>query len=331
VNVAGLLLGGAATCIFGYFAVRNVDLGRFREGLAESNYFWLAPAFAALTAAVWIRAIRWQLLFAEETRPRLAAVTIALLMGYFFNLLLPARAGEAARVLALHRESGTSRAEAAGTAVTERIFDVLSLLVMLFVAVPFLPDVGWIRRAAIFAIAFALVLVAMILAVLRYGVRPVAFLFRPLTRIPGVSGERVDIAALNLVRGLAALHRPRLAIPALVATVMSWLVLAVAFWCGLTAFHFGVGYGAGLLMVITTNLILVVPSAPAAVGTFEAAVVVALDPYHVDRSKALAAAVVLHGLNLFPFLAVGLWTLNHQAGRTRGRSNPRAARPPCQN
>jgi uncharacterized protein (TIRG00374 family) len=318
-----MLLGVAATCLFGYLAVRHVDFTRFQDGLARSNYAWLLPALVALAAGVWLRAVRWQFLFAPETRPPLRAVTMALLIGYFFNQLLPARAGEAARVLALHRDSGTSRAEAAGTALTERIYDVLSLLVMLFVAAPFLPDVAWVRRAAIFAMVFALLLVIVIVAAVRYRGRQIALLLRPLTALPNVSSERIEAAAVNLVQGLVALHRPRLAIPALIATVLSWLVLAVSFWCVLAAFHLGLGYGAGLLVVIASNLALVVPSAPAAIGVFEAAVVVALDPYHVEHSQALAAAVVLHALNLFPFLAGGIWALNYHTTAVSRRAKAR--------
>jgi len=319
-----MLLGVTLTCVFGYLAVRNVDLGRFRESLAQSDYAWLVPALAALALAVWIRAVRWPLLFAPETRPPLAAVTTALLIGYFFNQLLPARAGEAARVLALHRDSGTSRAEAAGTAVTERIYDVLSLLLILFVAAPFLPSVPWIRRAAIFALIFALLIVLVVVVLLRFRERPISFLLRPLTRLPGASPERIAAVAANLTNGLAAMHRPRLAIPALIATFVSWFVLALSFWCCLIAFHFGLGYGAGLLVVITTNLVLVIPSAPAAVGAFEAAVVLALDPYLVGHSKALAAAVVLHALNLFPFLACGVWALRHHNTSVRRRTRAEA-------
>jgi glycosyltransferase 2 family protein len=325
VRSAGVLIGVVVTCVFGYFAVRDVDFDLFREGLAESNYAWLLPALVVLVAAVWLRAVRWQLLFTPGTRPPLSAVITSLLIGYFFNQLLPARAGEAARVLALHRESGTSRAEATGTAVTERIFDVLSLLVLLFVAVPFLPDVMWIERAAIFALGFTLLLVALILAVLLYGERPVSFVLRPLARLPRISEERVDAAAVNLVQGLAALHGPRLALPAFLVTVVSWLVLAVSFWCVLIAFDLGLGYGAALLAVIAADLILVVPSAPAAVGTFEAAVVLALAPYDVASSEALAVAVVLHALNLFPFLVFGAWALNRHAATVRRRTSATAA------
>jgi uncharacterized membrane protein YbhN (UPF0104 family) len=109
------------------------------------------------------------------------------------------------------------------------------------------------------------------------------------------------------------------------ATILSWLVLALSFWCALLAFPFGAGFGAGLLVVIATNLVLVVPSAPAAVGAFEAAVVVALNPYSVDHSSALAAAVVLHALNLFPFLAFGVWALTRHSALTRRRMKARAA------
>ena len=321
VRLATIALGVAVTCFFGYLAVRNVDFDRFWAGLRESNYAWLIPALGALAAAVLLRALRWQLLFTLETRPPFSAVMTALLIGYFFNQLLPARAGEVARVLALHGVSRTSRAEAAGTAVTERIYDVLTLLLLLFVAVPVLPDVTWIERAAIFAILFVVLLVALIVVMLRYGARPVAFLLRPLARLPRVSRERTDAAAINLVQGLEALHRPGLAIPAFIATVASWLVLAVSFWCVLIAFDLGLGYDAALLAVIVADLVLVVPSAPAAVGTFEAAVVLALDPYGVGNSQALAVAVVLHALNLFPFVVLGVWALNHHTATIRRRAD----------
>jgi glycosyltransferase 2 family protein len=319
---ATVLVAAASTCVFGYFAVRDVNFELFTTGLADSTYSWLFPALAALALGVWLRAVRWWLMFAPERRPPLRTTTHALLIGYFFNQLLPARAGEAARVLALHGASGTSRAEAAGTALTERAYDILSLLVLVLVAEPFMPHIPWIHRAALASIFFAIALTAAIIVVLRFEERPVSFLLRPLARLPGVSSARTNTAASSVVRGLAALHQPRLAIPALVVTFVSWLVLAVSFWCGLAAFNLGLGYDAALLVVITTNLVLVIPSAPAGLGAFEGAVVLALDPYRVDHSIALAAAVVLHGLNLFPFLAGGVWALDRQRIAVRRRAAP---------
>jgi uncharacterized protein (TIRG00374 family) len=66
--------------------------------------------------------------------------------------VLPARAGEAARVVALNRTSGTSIVEATATVVVERLFDVLCLLGLLFVLAHWLPHVTWLRAAAVLAV-----------------------------------------------------------------------------------------------------------------------------------------------------------------------------------
>ena len=316
-KASGLVLGILLTCAFGYYAIRDVDFTRFQKGLGESDYRWLVPALAVLAFGVWLRALRWQLLFTPATRPRLQSVTNALLIGYFFNQLLPLRAGEAARVVALNRETGTPLAQAAATAIAERLYDIAVLLLLLFVALPLLPTVPWIHRATIVALLFGALCFGLVLALLRFGARPLSFVLRPLERLRFVTPTQTQAAAVNAVRGLAALHLPGIASRALLATVASWLVLAVSFWCVLAAFHLVLGYDAALLLVVAVNLALVLPSAPAAVGTFEAAVVLALDPYGIDKADALALAVVLHALNLFPFIVAGFLALNVHAVRRR--------------
>ncbi len=66
-----------------------------------------------------------------------------------------------------------------------------------------------------------------------------------------------------------------------------------------------VGFGAAVLVVVATNLVLVLPSSPAALGTFEAAVVLALAAYDVGREQALSFALVLHALNALPYVPLG--------------------------
>jgi uncharacterized protein (TIRG00374 family) len=296
-----LALGTAASIVFAYLAVRDIDLDRFWSGLRSADYVWLAPTLAALALAVVIRAQRWRLLFSETTRPAMAPATRALLVGYLLNNILPARAGDAVRAFFLHREAQTSRAEALGTVVTERVYDVVALLAILFVAAPFLPEVTWLTRAVYFAVALSLVVLATAFVVARYGSRPARLLLRPLARVPGMTDRDIDQAASNLTAGLDGLHRPRLVVTALAMTSLSWVVVAVANWCLLAGFHLDVGLGAGLLVLITTGLATIIPSLPAGIGVFEAATLLALSAYGVDDSRALSYAVVLHGVNFFPY------------------------------
>jgi uncharacterized membrane protein YbhN (UPF0104 family) len=70
-----------------------------------------------------------------------------------------------------------------------------------------------------------------------------------------------------------------------------------------------------MLVTIAIALGMILPSSPAAVGVFEAAVLVGLNPYDIAKPEALSFALVLHALNFFPYIAAGVLIL---AVRMRG-------------
>jgi len=102
-----------------------------------------------------------------------------------------------------------------------------------------------------------------------------------------------------------AIRKPSVAIAAFAVTTASWLVMAVSFWLLMRGFDFGANASAALLVLVTVNLTMIVPSGPAALGVFEAGTVVALHPYRVPQSGALSYALVLHALNFVPFIVAG--------------------------
>lgn len=325
-----MALATAVTVAFAYLALRNVDFGELGRSLRASNYLWLAPALVALAVGFFLRAVRWRFLFLPQTRPALWPTTQALLVGQFFNNVLPLRMGDAARIVALHALARSSRAETTGTVVVERFFDVLSLLVLLFLALPWLPEITWIRAAGIMAGALFAALVAAVVILRRFGDRPFLFVLRPLARIPFVVPERVEAAGGNLLQGFVGLRSIRLGVLAFATTLASWVVLGASFWLVMLGFDLGLSPAAGLLIVVATGLSMILPSAPAAVGVFEAAAIVALGAYGVRGAHALSYALVAHALNIFPFIVAGLVVVNVQRGilqPSRGRtwSDERAA------
>ncbi len=294
------------TVVFGYLAVRGVHPAVAWEALKSAQLWWLLPSFALLALGIFIRAVRWHSLFAPETRPRLPPVVGALLVGQLFNNVLPLRAGEPARIVALNRRTAVPMAEALGTAAVERAFDVLSLLMLLFVVSPWLPAVTWLRAAAVLAamLAAGLLVVVAILAV--YGERPIASLARLAARLPYLPAEALERAAANLTHGLAGLRRLRLAVAGFAWTTLGWVVISFSFWCVLEAFELGLSPVAGVLVLAATGLALILPAGPSSVGVFEAAVVVALRAYDVPESEALPCAVVLHAVNFVAAVVPGI-------------------------
>ena len=295
----------ASTIGFGYLAIRDAHPDEVWDALQEANIWWVVPSFAVLAVAVAIRALRWQLLFQRETRPPYGATAAATIVGLAVNSLLPFRAGEAARVIALNRRAGTSPVESAATVALERILDVFCMLLLLLAALPWLPEVDWVGAAAAIALALALMLGGAALLFAVYGDRPFHALDRLLRRVPFGHHAWVEHVGASLRRGLVALRDPKLALTAFVLTTVGWLLTSVSFWLLTLAFDLELPVVSGVLILAAVGFSVILPAAPGALGVFEAATVVALAAYDISASEALSYAFTLHAVNLIPYIVAG--------------------------
>ena len=293
----------ASTIGFGYLAIRDAHPDEVWDALQNANVWWVFPSFAVLVAAVAVRVLRWQLLFHRDTRPSYGATAAAALVGLAVNSLLPLRAGEAARVIALNRRARTSPVESVATVALERILDVLCLLLLLLAALPWLPEVGWVGAAAAVALTLTAVLVGAALAFALFGDRPFHALDRFLKRFP--FAHRVEHVGANLRRGLVALRDPTLALTAVVLTVASWVLTSLSFWLLTLAFDLDLPLVSGVLILAAVGFSVILPAGPGSLGVFEAATVVALAAYDVPASAALSYAFTLHAVNLIPYIVAG--------------------------
>lgn len=299
-----------------YIAVRGAHPGQTLDALRSTNYALLVPSLAFLGLAFFIRAVRWQSLFSPR-RPPYRAVVSAQFVGYLANAVLPVRAGEAAAIVTLNRRARTPIAEATATMFVQRAEDVLSLVLLLFVMLPWLPEVSWLRAAGVLAVVLSLVLAAIAAIVLRYGERGIRILVRPLGWLPFVPGEALEQVPVQFVRGLAGLVSVRVAVVSFAWTTLSWVVLGVGFWLVLEASGIDLSPLAGILVVIGIGMAMILPSSPAALGVFEGATVVVLSAYAVSDSVALSYALVLHALSILPlFVVAGVMLVLRRLDRT---------------
>ena len=298
------IVGIAVTVVFGWLAIRGVDLGEVWRSLQEASLAWLAASLAVLVLAVFVRALRWRALFLPRTRPDVVPVTAATLVGLAVNAVLPLRAGEAARIVALGR-TGTSRVEAFATIALERVLDVFCLVLLVIACAPVLPEVRWIGGVVALAVALAVFLVAAVVVFAVWGDRPLHAIARVTGRLPFVTEGQVEHAGEGLARGVAGLRHGRIAFAGFTWTMLSWLLTALSFWVATLAFDLDVPLSAGVLVLGAVGLSLLLPAAPGGLGVYEAATVLALAAYDVPREQALSYAFALHAINLFPFLVAG--------------------------
>ena len=196
---AGLAISG----VFGWLAIRDVSWHGVRASLEHIRPGWLAAALVLLAVAVWMRTERWRLLFVSAGRPPRRAVFWSLMIGYLFNNILPARAGEAARVVALRREAGVSATRGAATVAVERGFDVASLAVLMLVATPVLGS-GSVVRATAWTSAAALAAAVALAGVCR-SARLRHRVAGLIVRVPLIRGPRALATLSELGTGVRAL------------------------------------------------------------------------------------------------------------------------------
>jgi glycosyltransferase 2 family protein len=307
----------AITVLFTYIALNGIDLKAAWRALQTCDYWWLIPALVAFGLGNIARALRWRSLFAPGRRPPRGATLDATMIGYFYNSILPARAGEAARIVVLTRRSSSPPVEITGTVVLERIYDLVAILIIFFVAEPWLPRVSWFGAAAIVAIvlAFAIAAAAAVLAI--YGERPLRRLLRPLSRFSWFSEDRLERAAAEFAHGLSGLHNWRVAFEALVWTVVAWMFSVLCAYLVMFAFHLNLSFAAAVLVQVAVGLGMILPSPPAAVGVFEGACLIALQADGIPHSSALPYALVLHLMNFVPFVLVGAFLLHYNSRHPR--------------
>jgi uncharacterized protein (TIRG00374 family) len=302
-----------ATLAFSYVALSSINLSLAWHALRTSDYWWLVAALIAFGLGNLTRAFRWRSLFAPTRRPPVGAVWNAMMVGYLYNNIMPARAGEAARVVVLTQRSTAPATEIVGTVVIERLYDVLAILLIFFAAKSWLPPVSWFDAAAVAALVLAIVIIIGTAVLAIYGDQPLRILLRPLSRLSLFSGERFDSTIDELARGLSGLRHPRLALEATLWTIAAWLCTSLCAYFVSVSFHLHLPLACGVLVAVAIGLGMILPSPPAAVGVFEAAALIALAAYSIPHSSALSYAVVLHLVNFVPFIVVGLLTLHYNS------------------
>ena len=255
-------------------------------------------AIAFYLAGCAVRAERWyELLRYNGARPRRLDAYGLLAVANFGNNVLPARAGDALRVVVIAPRAHTDARTVIGTIVAERVLDVV-VLVGLFVVLAYgvlggidVPSAGRLVFAALLVAALIAAAAAAAWVLHRRGhlLRVIAFL--------APMGEAT--------RRLRSNHGMQL----LGITFVVWALEWIGWWltaraAGLDLAIVEVGYLMGLASVFA-----LVPSGPGYVGTFDAAVVFGVRALGRTGAQALSYVLLLRFVVTVPITLIGLVVL----------------------
>ena len=294
-----------------FLAFRGLHWGEVREAVAGANYGLLILALAIMLVALYLRALRWAVLFHPRKGMAVGNLLGAMNVGYAFSNILPLRVGELVRAYLIGETEKVSVAHALSTIVVERVLDVLTVVVVLVVLLPFIDVPGWVAGPALgVGIAF-LLLAALLVTLSAARERALALVAWGSRLLPEGLRHRVEEVAAAAIGGLAVLRQPWALVQAVAWSAASWLASALLMWVVLRAFDLELPFTAGLFVMVATSLVMLVPASPGYVGTFELAAIKGLENvFDVGHNAAASYALVQHAiLYLTPIVigAVFLW------------------------
>ena len=120
----------AAGLLYWAFSKSQLHWNDILATFQQADYNWVAVSILISILSHLLRALRWeQLLAAMSYKPGTVRTFSAVLIGYFANFLVP-RLGEVTRCGSLQKTADIPFEESFGTVITERIVDLLSLVVL---------------------------------------------------------------------------------------------------------------------------------------------------------------------------------------------------------
>lgn len=280
-RAAGWLLAAAVV----FVVLRRIDLGTLGSALSAADWRWIAVAVACgVIGNTVARVRRWQALLEPIPNRQRASFVDLMRISYAsgaVNNLLPARAGEAVRVIELKRRRGYPTGALVAAQLAEKGIEAISLG-LLFGLCALLPGAHPPPLAIAGALAVAAVVVLSVLP----------------RRAPGVAGR--------FLHALRAVHAERSWVRSLLWSVLSDAVdLALVGLC-LHALGIAVHPAIWGMVLLSINLTLLLPATPGHLGMLEAGAVVALTAAGVAPEPALAFALVYHAVHLVPGTVLGV-------------------------
>jgi glycosyltransferase 2 family protein len=309
-TAVGLFAGlfAAAAVVF-YLGISQRELIASLHGVTEEPLLFAAAGGLVLMG---LQALRWCVVMRPLLNLTYGQAYRAMMVGFTFNVLLPARGGDLLRVQYLGKRTGTSRAKLLGTEIVDFWSDkwgwVAAFPVLCLSGAP----PSWLFRALLLmgalVVGVGLLLVLMASGVLRRG----------------------PAWLTNLRDGFAANHWRRLLVVETVIAPLPWLwetfvimVAGHALGLDLTAMQ-------AFAALTAFNVATTVPS-PGNAGSFEAGGTLALIAFGIPKETALAFIFLYHLTQVVPGFMGGVLVLVMEGESLFGKRSllhmPKAALP----
>ncbi len=290
-RVKGWLPGVIISAVALFLVFRTVNWKELGPAIEQIKLIYIIAVAILTLLFLYIRGLAWRTILGNK-------VTVmqsfwAINQGYLLNNLLPFRAGELGRAVLLGQAAGLNPVGILSTIVIERSFDLAMAAAMMLITLPMALGMAWARSVAVITLLAVIAMLVVLFLMTRYQ----SFFSGLVDKLGshwGFVRKYVAPQVNSLLEGFSTLANPCQFLLALGTIALSWVVAMTEYYVFILAIAPAAPYWWGMFTDAVLAMGIAIPSAPAALGTFEAAIVGALSILGIEETPALACAITIH-------------------------------------
>jgi len=306
--VFGVLISGV--CI--YFAFRGIDFSALAASIASVNYLYIIPVILAVLAAHYLRCYRWGKILDNLVHYDQKTLFVLGSIGYMAVNILPARLGEFARPYLVKKRNGIKMSATMATVIVERVFDLLTLMLFMFIVILKVPLPEGVKKAGIIMliVSVSIFIILIILAIKRDS--SINKIDAVLKIFPAKIAGPLNRLAHSFIDGLQILPNIGKTLFVFFLSVLIWTCAGLSAYILFLGFGFDLSILNGYAIMVIIALGIMLPAAPGFIGTYHYACKIGLVGFGVAQADALSFAILLHFFQMMPVVLLGLALLPFQ-------------------
>lgn len=298
----------AITIIFLVLVFNKVDFATLLQTIKNFDLRYLASIIGIFLLSLYARGIRWKFLLMNDKKYSSLNLAEIFTVGNMLNIFMPARAGDIYRAYYLGEEKNEKKLKIFGTIILERLFDGIAMFCILLGAILLYSDARWILNLTLGIGGIFVIGTLTFYLIFRYNKsRQVCKAI-----ISHIKSEKIQRVIRKLttymnifIKGFSAFNRPTYMLLILGMSFVAWGLEGVVACLIVNSFGLNLGILAGLFVLTLTSFSTMIPSTSVLVGPYQAAYILALGLFGIEKSQALAISAVHQIILILIFTLVG--------------------------
>jgi len=293
----------AAGLLYWAFSKSELHYNDILLTFRQADYNWVTASVIIAIISHLLRALRWeQLLGAMSYHPGTVRTFSAVLIGYFANFLVP-RLGEVSRCGSLKKTAEIPFEESFGTVITERLVDLLSLVVL--VGITFIFEWEPLQQSLFPTLKLpsgTLIIVASVLGLIGLGV---LWKFNDLLKNIGEE-SKIGKMLLGWIAGIGSIRNLTSPRKFIGYSIGIWLCYFLSTYTLFLAFPISekLGLSAALTVLVMGTFGMATPT-QGGIGAYHSLVASAFVFYALSYKDGFMLATFFHGTQMITLLLLG--------------------------